>query len=140
LFTLMMTPEEAQNLVAKLATPDAYSRAGLSYNPIVSSLRASLERQSNGNYVVADPNYESGQVDALEASSKLVKGYTFQLFVVILALTVAELWRGTMREQYPLMQSPLFALLIGFGFFIFNIFSNILLFRVYQLRLKEQPI
>ena len=81
-----VTPEEAQNLVAKLATPDAYSRAGLSYNPIVSSLRASLERQSNGNYVVrlrstqpvAEP-FVDVLVDLNWASGHVSRAYTFLL-------------------------------------------------------------
>ena len=81
-----VTPEEAQNLVAKLAAPDAYSRAGLTYNPIVSSLRASLERQSNGNYVVrlrstqpvAEP-FVDVLVDLNWASGHVSRAYTFLL-------------------------------------------------------------
>jgi len=81
-----VTAEEAQNLVAKLATPDAYSRAGLTYNPIVSSLRASLERQSNGNYVVrlrstqpvAEP-FVDVLVDLNWASGHVSRAYTFLL-------------------------------------------------------------
>lgn len=81
-----VTPEEAQNLVAKLAAPDAYSRAGLTYNPIVSSLRASLERQSNGSYVVrlrstqpvAEP-FVDVLVDLNWASGHVSRAYTFLL-------------------------------------------------------------
>lgn len=81
-----VTPEEAQNLVAKLAAPEAYSRAGLTYNPIVSSLRASLERQSNGNYVVrlrstqpvAEP-FVDVLVDLNWASGHVSRAYTFLL-------------------------------------------------------------
>jgi pilus assembly protein FimV len=81
-----VTPEEAQNLVAKLAAPDAYSRAGLTYNPIVSSLRASLERQSNGNYVVrlrstqpvAEP-FVDVLLDLNWASGHVSRAYTFLL-------------------------------------------------------------
>ncbi|WP_316655336.1 FimV/HubP family polar landmark-like protein TapV [Ralstonia condita] len=81
-----VTPEEAQNLVAKLATPDAYARAGLTYNPIVSSLRASLVRQSDGNYVVrlrstqpvAEP-FVDVLVDLNWASGHISRAYTFLL-------------------------------------------------------------
>ncbi len=81
-----VTPEEAQNLVAKLAGPDAYARAGLTYNPIVSSLRASLVRQSEGNYVVrlrstqpvAEP-FVDVLVDLNWASGHVSRAYTFLL-------------------------------------------------------------
>jgi len=81
-----VTAEEAQNLSAKLATPDAYARAGLTYNPIVSSLRASLERQSSGNYVVrlrstqpvAEP-FVDVLVDLSWASGHVSRAYTFLL-------------------------------------------------------------
>lgn len=81
-----VTSEEAQNLVAKLAAPDAYARAGLTYNPIVSSLRASLVRQSDGNYVVrlrstqpvAEP-FVDVLVDLNWASGHVSRAYTFLL-------------------------------------------------------------
>ena len=81
-----VTAEEAQNLVAKLAAPDAYARAGLTYNPIVSSLRASLVRQSEGNYVVrlrstqpvAEP-FVDVLVDLNWASGHVSRAYTFLL-------------------------------------------------------------
>lgn len=81
-----VTAEEAQNLVAKLAAPDAYARAGLTYNPIVSSLRASLVRQPDGNYVVrlrstqpvAEP-FVDVLVDLNWASGHVSRAYTFLL-------------------------------------------------------------
>ncbi|MCO5401103.1 FimV/HubP family polar landmark-like protein TapV [Ralstonia soli] len=81
-----VTAEEAQNLSAKLAAPDAYARAGLTYNPIVSSLRASLVRQSDGNYVVrlrssqpvAEP-FVDVLVDLNWASGHVSRAYTFLL-------------------------------------------------------------
>lgn len=81
-----VTAEEAQNLSAKLAAPDAYARAGLTYNPIVSSLRASLVRQSEGNYVVrlrstqpvAEP-FVDVLVDLNWASGHVSRAYTFLL-------------------------------------------------------------
>jgi len=81
-----VTSEEAQNLVAKLAAPDAYARAGLTYNPIVSSVRASLVRQSEGNYVVrlrstqpvAEP-FVDVLVDLNWASGHVSRAYTFLL-------------------------------------------------------------
>ncbi|CBJ37592.1 conserved protein of unknown function with potential LysM domains [Ralstonia solanacearum CMR15] len=81
-----VTEEEAQNLVAKLASPDAYQRAGLTYNPIVSTLRASLVRQSGGTYVVrvisaqpvAEP-FVDILVDLTWASGRVSRAYTFLL-------------------------------------------------------------
>ncbi|MGA4285312.1 FimV/HubP family polar landmark-like protein TapV [Ralstonia nicotianae] len=81
-----VTEEEAQNLVAKLASPDAYQRAGLTYNPIVSTLRASLVRQSGGSYVVrvisaqpvAEP-FVDILVDLTWASGRVSRAYTFLL-------------------------------------------------------------
>ncbi|WP_196391466.1 type IV pilus assembly protein FimV, partial [Ralstonia solanacearum] len=81
-----VTEEEAQNLVAKLASPDAYQRAGLTYNPIVSALRASLVRQSGGSYVVrvisaqpvAEP-FVDILVDLTWASGRVSRAYTFLL-------------------------------------------------------------
>ncbi len=81
-----VTEGEAQNLVAKLASPDAYQRAGLTYNPIVSTLRASLVRQSGGSYVVrvisaqpvAEP-FVDILVDLTWASGRVSRAYTFLL-------------------------------------------------------------
>jgi pilus assembly protein FimV len=81
-----VSADEAQNLVAKLASPDAYTRAGLTYNPIVSSLRASLVRQPDGNYVVrvrstqavAEP-FVDILVDLTWASGHVSRAYTFLL-------------------------------------------------------------
>lgn len=81
-----VTEEEAQNLVAKLASPEAYQRAGLTYNPIVSTLRASLVRQSGGTYVVrvisaqpvAEP-FVDILVDLTWASGRVARAYTFLL-------------------------------------------------------------
>jgi hypothetical protein len=86
--------------------------------------------------VVSEPEYYTGQVDALEKSNQLVKGYTFQLVIILVVLTATELLRGSLREQFPLFQNPVPAIALAAGFYAFNIFTNILLFRVYQLRLK----
>jgi len=87
--------------------------------------------------VVADPLYEKGQVDALEKSNQLVKGYTLQLFIIICLLTASELTRGAMREKFPLLQEPVAAIGLAVGFFAFSLLTNILLFRIYQLRMES---
>nr|WP_247709201.1 hypothetical protein [Ralstonia solanacearum] len=40
-----ITEQEGQHLAVRLASAEAYQRAGLTYNPIVSTLRASLVRR-----------------------------------------------------------------------------------------------
>jgi hypothetical protein len=84
--------------------------------------------------VVADEAYIRGERDALEYSTQLVKGFSLQLLTLIVLFTLADLARGHMRESLPLQQSPVATLIVGLGFFAFVIYTNILLFRIYQLR------
>lgn len=87
--------------------------------------------------VVADPEYQSGNRDALEYSNKLIKGIGLPLFLLILALFGIDLLRSSVRESFPLFTNPIPAGGLALGFFIFNIYINILLFRLYQERVKE---
>lgn len=90
--------------------------------------------------VVADPEYQKGTRDALEYSNELVKGYTFQIFILFAILLAQEAARSWAREHYPIMHQPLSALLAGGFFFMLNIFANILLFRLYQLRVNAKSL
>ncbi|MDC6209865.1 FimV family protein [Ralstonia solanacearum] len=81
-----ITEQEGQHLAVRLASAEAYQRAGLTYNPIVSTLRASLVRSSDGGYVVrirsAQPIGEpivDILVDLTWGSSRLARAYTFLL-------------------------------------------------------------
>ncbi|MGD7436114.1 type IV pilus assembly protein FimV [Ralstonia pseudosolanacearum] len=81
-----VTEEEGQHLAARLASPDAYQRAGLTYNPIVSTLRTSLVHQPDGSYVVrvrsAQPIGEpivDILVDLGWGAGRLSRAYTFLL-------------------------------------------------------------
>ncbi len=81
-----VTEQEGQHLAVRLASPDAYQRTGLTYNPIVSTLRASLVRQPGGGYVVrlrsALPVEEpivDILVDLTWGSGRLSRAYTFLL-------------------------------------------------------------
>ncbi|AXV83367.1 FimV family protein [Ralstonia solanacearum] len=83
---ISVTEEEGQHLTARLASPDAYQRTGLTYNPIVSTLRASLVHQPGGGYVVrirsAQPIGEpivDILVDLTWGSGRLSRAYTFLL-------------------------------------------------------------
>ena len=81
-----VTADEAQNLAVRLATPDAYRAAGLTYHPIVGSLRVQLERRAPGSYVAyvrsAQPVNEPFVdilVDMSWASGRVSRAYTFLL-------------------------------------------------------------
>ncbi|MET2491340.1 type IV pilus assembly protein FimV, partial [Ralstonia pseudosolanacearum] len=81
-----VTEEEGQHLAARLASPEAYQRAGLTYNPIVSTLRTSLVHQPDGSYVVrvrsAQPIGEpivDILVDLGWGAGRLSRAYTFLL-------------------------------------------------------------
>ncbi|MEO8123656.1 MAG: FimV/HubP family polar landmark protein [Burkholderiales bacterium] len=43
-----LTPDEASNLSIKIATPEAYSAAGVDYNNILSGTKVDLQRRSDG--------------------------------------------------------------------------------------------
>lgn len=84
--------------------------------------------------VVADPLYQKGERDALEYSNQLVKGITFALFVFLVLLLGVDITRNSLREQYPLLTNPIPAFAFAALFFAMNVYANILLFRLYQLR------
>ncbi|MGO4830477.1 FimV family protein, partial [Cupriavidus sp. 2KB_15] len=81
-----VSAEEADGLSVKLAAPDAYARAGLTYLPAVSSLRLQVERRPNGSYVarvrsnqpISEP-FVDILVDMTWASGKVSRAYTFLL-------------------------------------------------------------
>lgn len=90
--------------------------------------------------VIADPAYERGERDALKYSDQLVKGSTWILFLVIIVLFGLDTTRSTTREALaPSADSPLSFLIAALAaalFFVIAIYTNILLFRYYQLRVK----
>ncbi|MEQ1665119.1 MAG: hypothetical protein ABL927_07055 [Bdellovibrionales bacterium] len=86
--------------------------------------------------VVADPQYQTGNRDALEYSNQLVKGKTLSVLLIIVALTALDTVRSMAREHFEFTASPLPALVIAIFFFFVTIYSNILLFRYYQNRVK----
>lgn len=81
-----VTPEDTDNLAVKLAPPDAYARAGLTYLPAVSGVRLELERRPNGSYVakvrsnqpVSEP-FVDILIDMTWSSGKVTRAYTFLL-------------------------------------------------------------
>ncbi|OFZ18129.1 MAG: hypothetical protein A2Z20_06185 [Bdellovibrionales bacterium RBG_16_40_8] len=84
--------------------------------------------------VVADPEYQKGERDALSYSNMLVKGITIELLIIILLLFGIEMLRSSFRLTYPITDVPLEAFFSSIAFFFITIYSNILLFRLYQLR------
>lgn len=81
-----VSADEADGLTVKLASPDAYARAGLTYLPAVSSLRLQVERRPNGSYVarvrstqpLSEP-FVDILVDMTWSSGKVSRAYTFLL-------------------------------------------------------------
>src|SRR5690606_37107366 len=80
------TREELESLAARLAAPDAFRQAGMSFNPALRSLRFAIERQSDGRSIVRITSTEPINepfVDLLVelnwASGRFVREYTFLL-------------------------------------------------------------
>jgi pilus assembly protein FimV len=78
--------EELESLAARLAAPDAFRRAGMSFNPALRSLRFAIERQGNGRSIVRITSTEPINepfVDLLVelnwSSGRFVREYTFLL-------------------------------------------------------------
>ncbi|MCB0350387.1 MAG: hypothetical protein KDD38_04330 [Bdellovibrionales bacterium] len=87
--------------------------------------------------VIADPEYSLGKRDALEYSNQLVKGIGFGLFIFILGLFGLDVLRSSAREAFPLFSNPIPAVATSLLFFMLNIYTNVLLFRLYQLRVMK---
>ncbi|AOY93334.1 pilus assembly protein FimV [Cupriavidus sp. USMAA2-4] len=81
-----VTAEEADSLSVKLASPDAYARAGLNYLPAVGSLRLQMERRPDGGFVarlrsnqpISEP-FMDILVDLNWSSGRVSRAYTFLL-------------------------------------------------------------
>ncbi len=79
------TPEELQNLTARLASAEAFRQAGVDYSPSVSGLRMAVERRGNGAVVrvSSDRPINEPFVDMLVelnwSSGRLIREYTFLL-------------------------------------------------------------
>jgi pilus assembly protein FimV len=98
-----VTPEDTDNLAVKLAPPDAYARAGLTYLPAVSGVRLQLERRPNGSYVakvrsnqpVSEP-FVDILIDMTWSSGKVSRAYTFLLDPV-----------GSTQANQPVAPTPI---------------------------------
>ncbi|MDO4905302.1 MAG: FimV/HubP family polar landmark protein, partial [Lautropia sp.] len=78
-------PDEAASLSAKLASPDAFSRAGLQYKEALSAVQMAVEER-NGRYVVKlssnrpiNEPFVDLMVELSWAAGKFVREYTFLL-------------------------------------------------------------
>ncbi len=87
-----------------------------------------------GYVVVADPEYEAGNVDALKESNRLVKGITIELFIFVVILIFLDSWQSTLREHDPFTTAPVVAALATVVFFFLNYYANVFLFMLYQSR------
>jgi pilus assembly protein FimV len=98
-----VTPEDTDNLAVKLAPPDAYAKAGLTYLPAVSGVRLQLERRPNGSYVakvrsnqpVSEP-FVDILIDMTWSSGKVSRAYTFLLDPV-----------GSTQANQPVAPTPI---------------------------------
>ena len=80
------TRDELDSLAARLAAPDAFQRAGMSFNPALRSLRFAIDRQADGRSIVRITSTEPINepfVDLLVelnwSSGRFVREYTFLL-------------------------------------------------------------
>lgn len=81
-----MTAEEAASLKAVIASPDAFSAAGLQYNPAMPDLQVKLQKQADGRAVIElssqrlinDPFIDL-LIEATWASGRIIRDYTLLL-------------------------------------------------------------
>lgn len=81
-----MTAEEAASLKAAIASPDAFSAAGLQYNPAMPDLQVKLQKQADGRAVIElssqrlinDPFIDL-LIEATWASGRIIRDYTLLL-------------------------------------------------------------
>ena len=78
-----LTPEEAANLVVRVAAPEAYRAAGVDYNAVLSATQVSLQRRADGRpylRVTSDRAVQEPFVDVILeinwSSGRLVREYT----------------------------------------------------------------
>jgi len=80
-----VTPEEAQELVAKLASPDAFRAANIDYNPALMSLRFEVETRGSRQFIrVSSPQpinepFVDMLLELTWTNGRLVREYTFLL-------------------------------------------------------------
>ena len=81
-----ITPDEAASLKAAVATPDAFTAAGLEYNPALAGLQISLQRRTDGRAYLrlsSDRTVNDPFVDLILettwASGRIVRDYTLLL-------------------------------------------------------------
>ncbi|RTL41681.1 MAG: hypothetical protein EKK49_01680 [Rhodocyclaceae bacterium] len=79
------TPEELQNMTARLASAEAFRQAGVDYAPSINGLRMAIERRSGGAVVKVSSDRPINEpfVDILVelnwAAGRLIREYTFLL-------------------------------------------------------------
>lgn len=82
---LTASPDELDNMVARMASPEAYKRANIEYLGVMSGVRMSIERRGSGAVVkiVSDKPFGEPFVDLLIdlnwAGGRLQREYTFLL-------------------------------------------------------------
>lgn len=87
--------------------------------------------------VLVDPEYKSGKVDALRKSFDLARGVTWIIVILFAFMTLFEVIRAKLGENNGFMTAPLTAIVILIAFELVGLFLNILLFRVYELRVRS---
>ena len=75
--------------------------------------------------VMFDNKYKLGHVDALERSSRMVKGHTFIFFLILVIIGILQLVIDKFSLSYSLLQTPLLSFLLLFIklFFYLYIYS-----------------
>ncbi len=77
---------ESDSLTARIASPDAFRRAGVEYGTVIPQIRAAVERRNDGRAIISlksqqpiDEPFVDVLVELNSASGRLVRQYTFLL-------------------------------------------------------------
>jgi len=81
-----------------------------------------------------DPEYERGEVDALEHSNVLVRGITLPLLLVLGADLTLELFLSEIHSFFPVLDEMILRILFGALTMLVAVYTNCLVFSVYRSR------
>lgn len=84
--------------------------------------------------VLLDPEYEKGQVDALEESQKQTKSLWLPLLIVFMLFAVIMWWLGSLQEKYSVYSNLPVWLLIFASISFLEVFLNVLLYEIYSVK------
>lgn len=87
-----------------------------------------------GYVVLTDPEYEAGKVNPLKRSVQVAKGFVFILILISIVLYMIDAQRTQLRQNLTIERLPVL-ILATLIFELITIYSNILLFEIYRLKI-----